>query len=309
LFNVLHRTDIITLVYIFLSMCYTIIGYQRVEGSINIVFNFMVILVLMFVIAYLDDFFTLTNKSFMAYLTRFLHLWFAPFFYAYFFEVSTKIDRVIFRDNLDIIFQKWDYLIFNYQPAIEWGLRWDWAWLQELMHFSYFCYYLLILFVPLYIYIRQKEVIFKRIVFNISFVFYSCFIIYMVLPVVGGRAFEQAYQLTIEYRYGIFTHIMAYIYQASPHFGGAFPSSHVAVAVAICLISVKYFEYLPYVMIPITVLLSFSTVYCHYHYFVDMVFGVLFGLFFYYLSEKAYKKLKVVDKKTVCLINSLIISE
>lgn len=77
----------------------------------------------------------------------------------------------------------------------------------------------------------------------------------------------------------------------------------------VCLITIKYFEYLPYILLPITVLLKIPTVYRYYHYLVDVVFGVLCGLFFYHLSENVYKMLKVVDKKTDSLFNSLIISK
>jgi len=299
LFGLLNKTDILTFVYLLINILYVLIGYKRVDHPQTLLVTLFSILVAMFVIAFYDQQLSIKPKRLVYRLTHFVHLWYAPIMYGYFFEATSRVNRVIFKDFLDHIFQKWDFLIFGYQPAMHWGTVWDWYWLQELLHFSYFAYYLMIFGVPFYIYFRKKEEIFKRLVFNITFVFYCCYLIYMILPVIGGRALEGAFDLTIEYRYGIFTHIMAFIYRSTPHLGGAFPSSHVAIALTICLISMRYYKYLPYVLFPITFLLAVSTVYCHYHYFVDTIAGVFCGLIFFYFSEKLYNRVKIVDKKCV----------
>ncbi|HPY95889.1 MAG: phosphatase PAP2 family protein [Candidatus Cloacimonadales bacterium] len=306
-FSIFNKTDIITLIYIAINLIYISIGYQRIENAQGLLLIFLSIATLLLAIAHYDDKLSMKADSFASRILHFAHLWFAPAFFALFYEATSQVNLVVFSEYLDPIVQKWDYLIFGYQPALVWGTKWDWAWLQELMHFSYFSYYMMIFIVPFYIYFRRKEDIFKRIVFNISFVFYLCYFFYMVLPVTGGRAIEEAFALTVEYRYGVFTHIMAFIYRMSPHFGGAFPSSHVAIALTISIISAKYIKYLPYILFPLTFMLSISTVYCHYHYFVDVPVGAACGALFFYLSEKAFKKIKVVDKKTINRKNRNII--
>ncbi len=293
-----NKTDLITIIYSLINMLYIIYGYSKVEHPLKLIVSFLSIIVFIIAISHFDTSGSLLRREYKKRLIRFLHLWSAPMFFAFFFEATSAVNLVVFKDFLDPFFQRLDYLIFAYQPAMEWGTRWDNYFIQELLHFSYFSYYLMIFGVPFLIYFKRKEEIFKRVVFNISFVFYCCYLIFMVLPVIGGRALEGAFELTVQYRYGIFTHLMAYIYRATPHLGGAFPSSHVAIAVCISLISSKYFKVLPYILFPITFLLSISTVYCHYHYFVDTIAGVIYGAGCYYLSEKLYNKLKVIDKKS-----------
>jgi hypothetical protein len=90
----------------------------------------------------------------------------------------------------------------------------------------------MILGLPLYLYFKKPEG-FRELIFNLCFVFYLCYFIYSILPVIGGRYIPEAMELTRLYRGGPFTHIMVFIYRNSNHLGGAFPSSHVGVAIII----------------------------------------------------------------------------
>lgn len=293
-----NRTDLITFIYCIINVFYIIFGFNRIEEASFLLISFVNIILALIFIAFFDKYLSNKMEKFSAKIFQFLHLWYAPIMYGFFFEATSKVNRLLFRNFLDPIFQNYDQLIFTYQPAIIWEQVWNGFFIQEVLHFSYFAYYLMILGIPLYLYLKSDKKIFKQAVFNISFVFYACYLIYMFLPVIGGRALEGAYELTIQYRYGVFTHIMAFIYRTSTHLGGAFPSSHVAIALTITLISLKHFKYLQYLLICITILLTISTVYCHYHYFIDAIAGLFYGTFMYLLSEYFYKRVKSFDKKT-----------
>lgn len=295
--SLFNRTDLITFIYCLVNIFYILFGYNSLDNSLSLLISFINISVLLIISAFLDNEFNLVNPKKAGKIFRFIHLWYAPIMYGFFFEATSKVNRIIFSSFLDPIFQHFDFKLFSYQPAIVWGTAWDFPVLQEILHFSYFSYYLMILGVPLYLYLKSDLKHFKQAIFNISFVFYSCYIIYMFLPVIGGRALEGAYDLTIQYRYGLFTHIMAFIYRNSAHLGGAFPSSHVAVALTITLIAFKHLKYMKYILPIVAFLLTISTVYCHYHYFVDALAGIFYGSIMFFLSEKIYKRLKIIDKK------------
>jgi len=145
----------------------------------------------------------------------------------------------------------------------------------------------------IYFYIKDKQAHAKYI-FTLSFIFIFCTFTYYFLPVIGGRwweIMENYRKLTIEYRYGVFTRVMAFIYRNTHHQGGAFPSSHVAIAIGANLSAFNFNKLLGWILLPITILLSISTVYCHYHYFIDTIFGVIYGISFYYIGNTLYKKL------------------
>ncbi len=229
---------------------------------------------------------------------------------AYYFEITMVTNRVFFGGYIDPVFQRIDQLLFGYQPSIMWGVDMDYPWLQELMHFAYFCYYPLIVITPIYLYFKQKKNL-GEFVFTTTTVFYLCFFIFSWLPVIGARAFGHDFigrfpeiasgallnpqgidtaELTTMYRYGPFTRIMAFIYIQSPHAGGAFPSSHVAVAVSIAISIHRYMPKMSFIVIPIVILLCLSTVYCHYHYLIDVIGGLLLASIGYYLALKFYSK-------------------
>ncbi|MBM4399990.1 MAG: phosphatase PAP2 family protein [Candidatus Cloacimonetes bacterium] len=220
----------------------------------------------------------------------FIRSYYPVLLYLYFFESNTATNMVLFRDWLDPWFMKIDYAIFGYYPSLEWGLKYSQIWIKEILYFAYFSYYLMIIGLPVYFYIRRREAM-GEVVFVLSFVFYGCYFIYSWLPVMGGRYFEAAMQYTQESGIGIFSNIMAYIYTHSPHLGGAFPSSHIAIALVLSILALKYFRILGISMLIITFLLSIATVYCQYHWFIDSVFGVITGIFGYLVAQNFYKRL------------------
>ena len=82
--------------------------------------------------------------------------------------------------------------------------------------------------------------------------------------------------------------VMFFIYRNVPHWGGAFPSSHVAIALTLTLLSFRYFKKFSWLLLINTIFLSISTVFCHYHYFIDVLAGYIFGIVMFALSEIFY---------------------
>lgn len=203
--------------------------------------------------------------------------------FGYFFISLYSVNRIIFVDWLDPFFLNIDKSIFGYLPSLQWGIKFDSFWVSELFHFAYFCYYPMIGGLPLYFYFKNKKA-FGEIIFTLSFVFYLCYFLFSLLPVIGGRYFPEAMELTKLYRGGLFTHIMAFIYNASKHLGGAFPSSHVAIATVLTVSALRHLRKVGYVFVLISFFLSLATVYCHYHWFIDMVAGLFTGIGGYYLA-------------------------
>jgi hypothetical protein len=119
--------------------------------------------------------------------------------FGYFFTSGHAFNRIIVSDWLDPWFMSIDKGVFGYYPSLEWGKTYsNWA-IQELFHFAYFCYYPMIVGLPVYLYFKQPKA-FKELIFNLTFVFYLCYTIYSVLPVIGGRYIPEAMELTKTYR-------------------------------------------------------------------------------------------------------------
>jgi membrane-associated phospholipid phosphatase len=68
---------------------------------------------------------------------------------------------------------------------------------------------------------------------------------------------------------------MKFIYHNFEAYGAAFPSSHVVVAIVTAWFSWRYLPRLRWIHVALVPPLCAATVYCRYHYVVDVIAGVV----------------------------------
>jgi membrane-associated phospholipid phosphatase len=191
---------------------------------------------------------------------------------------------------LDPMVIGWDQALFGCQPSMGFMQALPHVWVSELFYVAYFSYYIMIVGVGLALYLRNQAQFFHYISV-VSFVFYCCYAIYIFVPVIGPRLFmrgvdgyalpEEVWSLSPVHEYpaavqtGPFYHIMAWIYEVFEAPGAALPSSHVAIALCTVYFSFRYLPKIRLVHLVMALLLCASTVYCRYHYVVDVVAGML----------------------------------
>lgn len=188
----------------------------------------------------------------------------------------------------DPVLIRWEERWFGGQPSLDWMVRWPSPLLGEVMYLAYFSFYLMIVGVAVALYVQDLRR-FDHYVSVLSFVFYGCYAFYVFVPVVGPRLFFgefNGYRLPAEVmpaevppvpeaiQGGAFFQIMAVIYRYLQTPGAAFPSSHVAVAWCTVWFSFRYLRKIRWVHAVMAFLLSLSTIYCRYHYAVDVFAGV-----------------------------------
>jgi membrane-associated phospholipid phosphatase len=83
---------------------------------------------------------------------------------------------------------------------------------------------------------------------------------------------------------------MGFLYSAFETGGGAFPSSHVAAAICILFFAWRYLRRARYLILIATVALIIATVYCRYHYAVDMFAGALTAAVLLPIGEWLYRR-------------------
>ncbi|MDZ4182399.1 MAG: phosphatase PAP2 family protein [Candidatus Cloacimonadaceae bacterium] len=283
--------DKITIAFCGWIVVYMLIGLSRVTNAHVHLPAYLSILTLVFVMAWAQQNLDESKRPRLHGALSFLRGIYPVLLFGYFFSSSYAFNRVIFTTWLDPLFYKVDHAMFGYYPSMVWGQKYThWA-VQELFHFAYFCYYPMIMGLPVYLYFKNKAA-FKELIFNLSFVFYLCYWIYSFLPVIGGRFFPEAMEWTKIYRAGPFTHIMVLIYRNTVHLGGAFPSSHVGITIVLTIAALRFVRPLGYVFVVISFFLSLATVFCHYHWFIDAVAGVGIGILGYYLASFVHRKIQ-----------------
>lgn len=212
-------------------------------------------------------------------------------FYTGFYRETGELNHVFVDHYLDGFFASIDRAVFGFQPSAFLMERLPHTWLSELLYASYFSYYIMIVGMGLALYFQGKRQFF-RYVSVASFVFYCCYLTYIFVPVVGSRVFwapvdglpQEAlfdfYPLSFPeaVQAGPFFHIMGFIYKHFEAIGAAFPSSHVAIALCTLYFSWTYLPRIRHLHTVVVILLCIATVYCRYHYVVDIFAGAITGI-------------------------------
>jgi len=223
--------------------------------------------------------------------------------YLFFFAETGWLNRMIFKEYMDPIAIHWDQALFGYQPSIVLMQKFPYPTLSELFYAAYFSYYLMIAGVGLALFLRNRGQFFHY-VSVVSFVFYICYIIYIILPIIGPRVFLEPvggyilpeasrllapnafYPDTVQR--GIFFKLMAFIYRVFEAPGSAIPSSHVAIAVCTLVFSFFYLRRIRYLHLAMVILLCLATIYCRYHYVVDVMAGLTAAAILVPLGNRLY---------------------
>jgi membrane-associated phospholipid phosphatase len=175
----------------------------------------------------------------------------------------------------DSVVLGWEQAVFGFQPAIEWAARYPSIVVSELLHAGYLSYYPIIFVVPALLWLRGRRAEFAEATFAIMATFVACFIAYLFFPVEGPRYSFHRFPGALD---GHFRSLAVRLLEARSSPGTAFPSSHVAVATTVVVLSFRYFERLGPAIALATICLALGAVYGGFHFGVDVIAGAVLGL-------------------------------
>lgn len=224
--------------------------------------------------------------------------------YTGFYRETGMLNQMAYTGYLDGFLFKLEHQLFGCQPSLHFMLEFPQRWIAEVLYFSYFSYYLMIVGVGLALFLRQRRQ-FYHYVSVVSFVFYACYLTYIFVPVIGPRIGQrdmvpmdlppevpaQAEWIVPETVQGsVFYSVMGFIYHNFETPGAALPSSHVAIALVTVYFSFIYLPKIRWLHLVVVILLCASTVYGRYHYIVDVFAGVLTTALMLPLGNWLYRK-------------------
>jgi hypothetical protein len=193
----LNATDRITIAYNFILVIFTFIFRADIAAyTYHLVFNLSVIF-LVFLLS-----FRRTRSS-----VGTVSLWYPLGLYALFYYQTGLINRVVVPQFMDGFFVNLDVWIFGEFPAVFFCGKHGNAFLDEFFHFCYFSYYLILPLTGILLF-RKGLNLFESVVFQLSSLFYLCFVIYLFLPVEGPIALRNEYY----HQEGLFRTIVDLIY-------------------------------------------------------------------------------------------------
>lgn len=161
---------------------------------------------------------------------------------------------------------------------------------SEYVHASYFIYLLIPVFGALVFTIQRRRDDFWLFLTTILMTFFSCYVIFILFPVAGPYyTFPRPDPGAMGY---LFPRITRFVTESGASKGAAFPSSHVAVAVAAGTILHRLDRKLFWIVLPVVVGIALGVVYGGFHYAVDAVVGIVVGWVIARISPRIVARLR-----------------
>jgi len=219
---------------------------------------------------------------------RLLRRFYPIFLFALFYRESEALNRIFIGDYLDPAVVRLEQWIFGFQPSLAFMDRLPWLVVSESFYAAYFSFYLMIGGMALYLFLSNRKQ-YDHFLSVICLVFYGCYLCFFFLPIIGPRLFSgevAGYVLPPEWmpqppasfpsaiQSGPFHQLMTLIFYHLEGAGGSVPSSHVAVSLATVWFSYLYVRKIRHVHLVIVIWLCLATVYCRYHYALDVLTGL-----------------------------------
>jgi membrane-associated phospholipid phosphatase len=248
----------------------------------------------------------------------FLRHFYPVLLYTGFYRETGELNHLLVPGFLDPFFIRLDARVFGGQPSLAFMTRLPYLSVSELFYAAYFSYYVMIVGIGLALFRQSREQFFHYLSV-ISFAFYVCYLIYIFTPAMGPSVFfpdNGGFQLPADLQpavqptfpaavtAGPFYQIMGWVYRTFEAPGAAFPSSHVAIAIATVFFSFRYLRAIRWIHLAVVVLLCLATVYCRYHYAVDVLAGGLTAAVLIPLGNRLYFRFVNRDKPTLPLAGS-----
>ncbi|MBW2057953.1 MAG: phosphatase PAP2 family protein [Deltaproteobacteria bacterium] len=216
-------------------------------------------------------------------VSLFFRVWYIPILYVFLFEEVGQMIHLVRPALLDAWVLHFEVRLFGGYPTV-WLQSLSGPWLTEIMSLFYMSYYGLIPILGLSLYFRRDWAVLNDFILATNATFFFCFLHYLLMPVGGPVFFIQALPFElVSLRGGPLTSFEQWLFFGGAVRGGAFPSSHVAVAVVVLCTAIRCGLSPPAFAVTVTGL-AISTVYNGYHYGIDVIYGAVIGLVFFCLS-------------------------
>lgn len=205
--------------------------------------------------------------------------------------IFDSLGPIVHRINphdMDYLLIQIDYLMFGTYPtaALE---RMIHPLITDILQLAYTSYYFLPVSLGIALKVRKKEEDLERTVFIILLCFYLSYIGYMLVPALGPRFTIHHLQTRDLEGFLIAQPIQNALNLLEGVKRDAFPSGHTGIALTVLCLAFRYARDLfRWMAVPVG-LLIIATVYCRYHYAVDVAAGVLLTVVTIALGEVYYK--------------------
>lgn len=193
------------------------------------------------------------------------------------FDTIGELIPYINPKDVDEVLLKLDYSILGFYPYLYFE-KIATPLLTELMQISYCFYYVLPFLIGVYLIKNGNKQEFYRALFLVLFCYYLSYVGYMIFPALGPRySIPHVFQnelsgLFLAHKIKDFLNLLEGIKR------DAFPSGHVGISLVVLFLMFKHAKKLFWLSFIPVLLLILSTIYLRYHYFTDVLGGVILAV-------------------------------
>jgi membrane-associated phospholipid phosphatase len=175
----------------------------------------------------------------------------------------------------DTTVQGWELAIFGLQLSTEWWRAMPSRFWSAVLHAAYLSYYLIVV-APAFFFVWRRDLpALRHFILVVMTTFVVCYLAFIFFPVAGPYyVFPRPEPWFLD---NVFARAVYDTLATGSSYGAAFPSSHVAAAVAATLSSARGSKALAWTLAVPTAFLTVAVVYCQMHYGVDALAGLLVG--------------------------------
>ena len=175
----------------------------------------------------------------------------------------------------DAVIERWELALFGFEPSRDWWQGAPSRFWSTVLHGAYLSYYLILSVPAVWLVVRGRHTAVRRFVMSVMLAFIACYLFFLFYPVAGPY---YTYPRPTGAFVDNITARMVYATLArGSSYGAAFPSSHVAAALAATIAAWAASRRLGAMLAVATALLTVSVVYCQMHYAVDALAGLAVG--------------------------------
>ncbi|NWF98592.1 MAG: phosphatase PAP2 family protein [Nitrospirae bacterium] len=190
--------------------------------------------------------------------------------------------------DIDPLLIKLDYLLFGNHPTVMLE-RFMNPLLTDILQVAYSTYYFIPIGLGIILLMKKNEENFNKSLFLILLCFYLSYLGYILFPALGPRFYLKELQTVELQGYLIAEPLINLLNRLEGIKRDAFPSGHTGITILVLYLSWKYSRRFFWIALPVVSALIFATVYCRYHYVVDVIAGFILFIITIVIGEWYYK--------------------
>ena len=259
--------DAVTIIFLLFLIVLTLIFYQDIPKALFLISLYSIFLIIQLVI--------IKFKNISRFMSLFYDIIFPVTCVLVIFDSLGWLVHYVNPEDIDPLLIRLDYLIFNNHPTVILEKIMT-PLLTDMLQLAYCTYYFIPISFGIFLLRNKQREEFNETLFLILFCYYLSYLGYILMPALGPRFTIDHLQTTELHGLIIAEPIQRLLNKLEGIKRDAFPSGHTGIAVLVLYLAYRFERRFFWLLLPIVIALIFSTVYCRYHYVVDIIAG--FGL-------------------------------